>query len=419
MDTIYAETTPPGRGGVSIIRVSGPEARHIGEALAGPLPLARHAYFRAISVDGDLLDRALVLRFDSEASFTGDAVVELQLHGAPVISARVQKAIRVLGARLAEPGEFTRRAFQSGRIDLTAAEGLADLLQAETESQRRQAMRLAEGELAQITQNWRRDLLRAGALIEASIDFADEEVPEDVPGEVFDLIDRVLASIRTMVSGYPAAERLREGFEVAIVGAPNAGKSTLFNRIARREAAIVSDIAGTTRDVLELRVDLNGLAVTLLDMAGLRETDDPVERIGVERATIRARNADLRIFIEGADFEDMHRDGDIRIIGKADLNICGAGMRVSGKTGEGIDNLLAEIHRMLAGRTANAGLVSHRRQADALTHAADALMIEHDLQPEILAEKLREANHALETMIGRIGAEDYLDVVFSTFCIGK
>ena len=419
MDTIFAEATPPGRGGVSVVRLSGPKARAALESLAGPIAAPRIAVLRALRDGEDLIDRALVLWFEEGHSFTGEEVAELHIHGAPIIVNRLTQALLARGLRRAEAGEFTRRAFLNGRMDLAEAEGLADLLAAETEAQRKLAMRATEGELGQKADELRAGLIRAGALVEASIDFADEDVPEDVPEEVFDLIDKVRLDIQQMLTTYPATERLRQGYEVAIIGPPNAGKSTLLNRIGQREVALVSDIAGTTRDILELRTDLRGLPVTFLDTAGLRESSDPVEAMGVARALKRAEEADLRIHlsVDGMPVEEV-KDGDIVIRSKSDLGQ-GEGMAISAMTGEGVAELLDMVYDRLRVRAADSGLVSHRRQAEALQRALLALEVNKHMAPELLAEGLRQAAQALAMMVGRVGAEDYLDEIFSSFCIGK
>lgn len=422
MDLIFAEATPPGRGGVSVVRLSGDGARAAAEALAGPLPQARHAYYRSLHEGDELLDQALVLRFDEKHSFTGDESSELHLHGAPVIVRRVGMALVRLGARPAEAGEFTRRAFLNGRMDLAEIEGLGDLLAAETELQRRQAMRTASGEVARKTSEWRELLLRAGGLTESSIDFADEEVPEDVPAEVYEIADRLRDAMDAEIAGFTAAEQIRRGFEVAIIGPPNAGKSSLLNAMARREVAIVSDIAGTTRDVLEARLDLGGLAVTLLDTAGLREAEDAVERVGVTRALDRARQADLRIHLseDGSVVAELWQPDDLQVTSKADLASITAGMPVSAVTGHGLEELTGELRKRLEQRVAGAGLVTRERQVFELDQAARALAaISGEKRAEMVAEHLRAASSALDRLVGKISADDYLDVVFSSFCIGK
>lgn len=419
MDTIFAEATPPGRGGVTVVRLSGPKARAALESLAGPVPAPRVSALRALREGEDLIDRALVLWFEEGRSFTGEEVAELHLHGAPVIANRLAQALLNQGLRRAEAGEFTRRAFLNGRIDLAEAEGLADLLSAETEAQRKLAMRGTEGELARKAEALRAGLIRAGALIEASIDFADEEVPEEVPAEAFALIGAIRDDIRQMLASYPATERLRQGYEVAIIGPPNAGKSTLLNRIGQRDIALVSEIAGTTRDILELRADLRGLPVTFLDTAGLRESDDPVEAMGVARALKRAAEADLRIHLSVDGIAtDAVKEDDIVLRSKADLGQ-GPGLAISARTGEGVAELLDMVYDRLRIRAADSGLVSHKRQAEALQRTWLALDVDRNDAPEFLAEALRQAIQGLAMMVGRVGAEDYLDEIFSSFCIGK
>lgn len=419
MDTIFAEATPPGRGGVSVIRLSGPLSRQTLETLAGSVATPRKSYLRAIRHDGDLIDHALVLWFEEGHSFTGEEVAEFHLHGAPVIANRLSEALLVHGLRRAEAGEFTRRAFLNGRIDLAEAEGLADLLSAETEAQRKLAMQATDGAIGRKSEALRAILVRAGALIEASIDFADEDVPEEVPAEVFSLMTQARDEIDDLLARYPATERLRQGYEVAIIGPPNAGKSTLLNHIARREVALVSDIAGTTRDVIELRTDLQGLPVTFLDTAGIRESDDTVEAMGVARALQRAQKADLRIYLsESGQLDGAACADDIHVRSKADLGH-GPGFSLSARTGEGVAELLDMVYDRLRLKAADSGLVGHKRQAEALLRAKNALDVRYDLSPELLAESMRHAAQSLALMVGRVGAEDYLDEIFASFCIGK
>lgn len=421
MDLIYAEATPPGRGGVSILRISGPGARALAERFTGPLPRPREAFLRTIRDDEGIVDQGLAIWFEAGRSFTGEEIAELHVHGAPVILRRLGAMLRAEGARLAEAGEFTRRAFLNGRMDLSEIEGLGDLLAAETESQRRLALRGSTGELARMAEGWRSLLVRAGALVESSIDFADEDVPENVPSEVFDLLARFADELSAQIAGFDAAERIRSGFEVAVIGPPNAGKSSLVNHIARREVAIVSESAGTTRDVIELRLDLRGLSVTLLDTAGLRDTQDAVEKIGVERARQRAAAADLRIHLsdDGAYDASLWQAGDLAVQGKIDRTGRIAGLGVSAVTGEGIGEILDSVFNTLSERTAHAALVSHERQFNALAEARTAIIGSEGLPPELVAEAIRQAAASLDKLLGRIGAEDYLDVIFASFCIGK
>lgn len=299
MDTIFALSTAPGRAGVAIIRISGSDARKALGHLNASIPEPRVASLRPLrSIEGVLLDEAVVLFYPKNQSFTGEQTVEIQCHGSPaVVTAILAELSHMPQLRPADPGEFTRRALGNGRLDLAQVEGLADLLEAETEAQRRQALRVFSGELGRLAEGWRSDLVRALALVEATIDFADEDVPVDVAPEVRQLLEKTEKSLERQISGIHAAERVRAGFEVAIVGATNVGKSTLLNALAGRDAAITSEFAGTTRDVIEVRMDLSGLPVTFLDTAGFRETDDAVESIGIERARQRAERADLRVFL--------------------------------------------------------------------------------------------------------------------------
>lgn len=422
MDLIFAEATPPGRGGVSVIRMSGEGARAAAEALAGPLGDPRRTYLRNLREAGEILDQALVIWFRQGESFTGEESSELHLHGAPVVVRRVGAALLRLGARPAEPGEFTRRAFLNGRMDLAEIEGLGDLLAAETELQRRQAMQVVSGELGQRMATWREMLIRAGGLTESSIDFADEEVPDEVPQEAFDLLSRLVKEMDRELQGFAAAEQIRAGFEVAIVGAPNVGKSTLLNAIAKRDVAIVSEVAGTTRDVIELKLDLGGIPVTLLDTAGLRDTADDIERIGVARTRQRAAAADVRIHVSpaGRAAEGLWKDGDLLVRSKADAFGASSGLAISARTGEGLDKLLGALRERLVERVAGAGLITRERQQFELLSASRELSgVAPGMRPEILAEHVRAAAAALDRLVGKLAPDDYLDVVFSSFCIGK
>ncbi|MGR3320544.1 MAG: tRNA uridine-5-carboxymethylaminomethyl(34) synthesis GTPase MnmE [Pseudooceanicola sp.] len=425
MDTIFALATAAGAAGVAVIRISGPDAFAAGEKLAGNLPPVRQAGLRDLrDMDGAEVDQALVLRFGNGASFTGEDVVELHLHGSRAIAASVLRLLGEMpGLRQAEAGEFTRRAMENGMLDLAQVEGLADLIEAETEAQRRQAMRVFSGHLGEKSEVWRTKLVRAAALIEATIDFADEEVPVDVLPEVFELIDDVAADLEAEIAGAKVAERVRDGFEVAIVGAPNVGKSTLLNALAGRDAAITSEVAGTTRDVIEVRMDLGGLPVTLLDTAGLRETADVVESIGIERARTRAIAADLRVFLveDGGKPEIEPSPGDIVVLAKSDLRDGGEG--VSGKTGQGLDRLVQDVTSRLQDRASLIGTATRERHRLAISSALEALRhvrsIGEVAESDILAEELRIAIRKLDALVGRVDVENLLDEIFASFCIGK
>ena len=428
MQTIYALATARGRAGIAVVRVSGPRAFAAAEALSGRLPAPRQAAVRRLVWAGEVIDQALVLIFPEGASFTGEAVAEFHVHGGPAVVAAVLGALSEMdGLRPAEAGEFTRRALENGCLDLAQVEGLGDLIAAETEAQRRQAQRVFSGAVSRRAEGWRQDMIRARALLEATIDFADEDVPVDVVPEVGAILRRLLSELRSEAAGVSQAERLRDGFEVAIVGVPNSGKSTLLNALAGREAAITSPVAGTTRDVIEVRMDIDGLPVTFLDTAGLRETSDVVEAMGVARAVARAEAADLRIFltIPGAEATGVGRQAeDLVWRGRADENP-GNGPGVSGLTGEGVGLLLSEVSRILAGRLAGVGVMTRERHRRALHRAIEGLesavaVVESGHhQAELVAEDLGIATRAMESLVGRVDVEMMLGEIFSSFCIGK
>lgn len=424
-DTIFALASARGKAGVAVFRISGPGA-HDALAHLCAVPVARQASVRRLVWQGEVLDEALVLVFEAGSSFTGEASVELQVHGSLGVIKALTRVLGEIGLRHAEPGEFTRRALENGRLDLAQVEGLADLIDAETEAQRRQAVRVLSGSVGKRAEAWRKALIRAGALVEATIDFADEDVPVDVTPEVVGLIDGLLADLRGEIAGSGVAERIRDGFEVAIIGAPNAGKSTLLNALAGREAAITSEVAGTTRDVIEVRMDLSGLAVTLLDTAGLRDTEDRVEQIGVARAIERAKASDLRVFLLDRPGEVLMLTpsaGDIVVQGKADLH--GDAEAVSGLTGQGVDRLVGRITAVLGERAASAGVMTRERHRVAMKRAVEAMeSARSQIQrpgagAELVAADLRQATRALDLLVGRVDVENLLDEIFSSFCIGK
>lgn len=418
-----------------MIRISGPRAFAVVEGAVGRLPRMRYAGLRRI-VDprtGDLLDRGLVLGFAGPDSFTGEDVVELQVHGSLAVTRGIGAWLAAEpGVRLAEPGEFTRRALMNGRVGLGEVEGLSDLLVAETASQRRQALAMMDGALARTAAGWRSQLVEVLAFVEASIDFADEELPADLIERISVILADISAGMRREIVAGVAAERTREGFEIALVGRPNAGKSTLLNALAGREVALTSATAGTTRDVIEVRLEVRGLAVTMLDMAGLRHADG-IEAVAIDRARARAEAADLRLFLveEVRDLEVLGvavADGDLVARAKADTRPEGgaaAGLAVSGLTGAGIDRLLEEIGVALQDRTAGAGVLSHARQraavgdAAAQVDAARAGIRAGEAGIELVAENVRDALRALDFLVGRVDVEAVLDVIFQNFCLGK
>ncbi|MBT5294794.1 MAG: tRNA uridine-5-carboxymethylaminomethyl(34) synthesis GTPase MnmE [Octadecabacter sp.] len=428
MDTIFALATAAGKAGVAVVRVSGSEAVSICAKMGAVIGEHDRKLVRLLDADGTLIDEAFVISFAEGRSFTGEQVVELQCHGSPAITLALLRRLGELGLRLAEPGEFTRRAMENGMLDLAQVEGLADLIDAETESQRRQAVRVFNGALGDLASVWRIKLVRAAALLEATIDFVDEDVPIDVYPEVRDLVAAVAQEVAHEAAGVRVRERVRDGFEVALVGPPNSGKSTLLNRLAGRDAAITSDIAGTTRDVIEVKMDLEGLPVTVLDTAGLRSSTDVLEEIGIERGKLRAQAADVRVHL--VDDPTVHEGDegvglDIWVQSKRDSRVDPAANGISGLTGDGVDQLLAQISRYLGEQVAGAGTATRTRHEQTLSKANVALkdvldgLLTNDTPVDLLAEDLRLAIRALDSLIGRVDVENVLGEIFSSFCIGK
>jgi tRNA modification GTPase len=434
IDTIFALATPPGRGAIAVIRLSGPAVEPTLAALGAPPLKPRMASVRNLTHDGDHIDQALVLRFVAPNSYTGEDSAELHLHGGRAVVEAASRALVELGVRPAEPGEFTRRAFQNGRMDLAQAEAVADLIDAETTAQARQALGQLDGRLSETYAGFRRDLLHALALVEAEIDFPDEEVPDNLARTAGPVLDALAGDLRRAVDTGRRGERVRDGYRIVLIGETNAGKSSLFNALVAREAAIVTPIAGTTRDVLDADLVIGGYAVTLSDTAGLRESADPVEAEGVRRAQLRAEQADLRLWVRApGDTEDVAaryvRPGDLVVANKADL---GAGfasepfdhLAVSTLTGQGLSELHSWIATRLARDLSGADFPAitrerHRlRLVEALACVEDArLALDH--APEIAGDDLRRAAEALARVTGAIGVEDILGQVFATFCIGK
>ena len=436
-DTIFALSSGAGVAGVAVIRISGPDVRDGLRAMLGRLPETRRAVVANIrDLDGLLLDRGLVLFFESPNSFTGEDCAELQVHGGPAVVAAVLRSLGARdGFRSAEPGEFTRRAFDNGKMDLTEVEGLADLVAAETEMQRRMAMEQSSGALSGLYDRWRHDLIRIRAMIEADFDFADEE---DVPGSVADRIwpevSVLGAAIRAHMDAASAGEIIREGYRVVIVGAPNAGKSSLLNALARRDVAIVSDERGTTRDVLEVRLDIAGYPVVVCDTAGLRADAGPVEAEGIRRALATAQAANLVLCLEdmtAAEGPPPLPAVDapvVRVGSKSDL---AAGVkspdydcRISVRTSDGLDRLIALLrqHVDAAAGSFVSALPNRQRHREYLTRCLSHLdvALENDSEPlELRSENLRQAADWLGRLTGKIDVEDLLDVIFGEFCIGK
>ncbi len=433
-DTIFAVSSGAGRAAIAVLRLSGPATRAIVKSLAGRVPAARAATLTTFrDPSGEPIDTGLLLFFPAPHSFTGEDAAEFHVHGGRAVVAALIAAFAAFpSARPAEPGEFTRRAFVNGKLDLSQVEGLSDLIEAETEWQRRQALGQMQGLLGRETTKWRSALLEAAALVEAEIDFADEgDVPDALSRRVRVLLRPVLDSLRDALAAGRSGERVREGAVIVIAGPPNAGKSTLLNALARREAAIVSAEAGTTRDAIEVHFDLGGCAATLIDTAGLREATGAVETIGVARALEKAQNADLVLWLSeaGRPAPPDPRLGacEVWLIGtKVDLlrDPTVDELLVSAATGQNIDRLIAKLTarvQELSG-AGHASLITRERHRAAFVAAEEALTrIEDspDMPVEFLAEELRTALFALERLIGRVDVEDILGDIFARFCIGK
>jgi tRNA modification GTPase len=451
-DTIFALSSGRPPAAIAVVRVSGPQAGVVLKALIGRVPEPRKAALARVREpqSGEAIDEALALWFPAPHSETGEDVAELQLHGGHAVIAGVLEALgKIEGCRLAEAGEFTRRAFENGRLDLTEVEGLADLIAAETPAQRRQAFRQLKGLIGDRAEDWRRRLIEALALVEARIDFSDEaDVPEDLIGPALRAAGLLRDEIGAALADGGRGERLREGLVVAIAGPPNAGKSTLLNRLARREAAIVSPHPGTTRDVIEVHLDLGGFPMTLLDTAGIRNSDDPVEQEGVGRARSRAAAADLVLWvtdlsaagIAAAEFDGALSDAQVwQIKNKIDLAPpCPASRNESGFSkainqsfavsaidGTGVDALVAALSDYAEQYFSQTEAVvvtraRHRQALDETVGALNrALSRSHGEGEELIAEELRAAATTLGRLTGRVDVEDILDVIFRDFCIGK
>ena len=439
--TIFALSSGRPPSAIALVRVSGSQAGKIVTALAGKLPPPRMAARALLRDVGQRpIDDAVVLWFPGPASATGEDVAEFHVHGGRAVLAALFAALSAFeDVRPAEPGEFTRRAFENGKLDLTEAEGLDDLIHADTDRQRRQALRQLKGLLGDKARDWRAQIIEASALIEAGIDFSDEgDVPAELIAPALAKIKALLGEIEEVLAAQGRSERLREGLVVAIAGPPNVGKSTLMNQLARREVAIVSPHAGTTRDVIEVQLDLDGYPVTVIDTAGIRETDDPVEQEGVRRARARAADADLVLWLSDSPQVAIDQDGvapiwtvrnkiDLEEAGRslAEAVMPGQGIfQISASRGDGVPELIAALvgfaQRYFGG--AEGGLISRTRQRKLLQETVASLQRCISVigqGEELAAEELRAAAHSLGRLLGRVDVEDILDVIFREFCVGK
>ncbi|MBL4853413.1 MAG: tRNA uridine-5-carboxymethylaminomethyl(34) synthesis GTPase MnmE [Robiginitomaculum sp.] len=438
-DTIFALATAQGRAGVAVMRISGPKAGEVLCKLSGrKLPPPRMARLRVLQdTNKDRIDEALVLWFPAPASFTGEDVVEFHIHGSVAVIEAVSTALYDLGLRQADAGEFTRRAFENGKLDLTEAEGLADLIDAQSDGQRRQALRQMRGGLRDIYEGWRTQILDAFALVEGEIDFPDEgDVPDALAQKAGPGLKALAKELKGQIADSKRGERVRSGLDIAIIGAPNAGKSSILNRLARRDAAIVTPEAGTTRDIVEVHTHIAGLPVCISDTAGLRETDNVVEAEGVRRAKRRARDADLRLGV--IDLSNKNNEvlttltaGDFVLYNKADLsngsdleNVSRETFAISTVSGEGFDELESALEREIISRfslTEQAGL-TRTRHVDCVRSALKAVENANknlSIAPELAGADLRHALGAIKELAGESDIEAVLDRVFSQFCIGK
>jgi len=427
--SIFALASGPGRAGVAVVRVSGPLAEASLRALAGALPQPRHGTLRRLAHRGTEIDHALLLWFPAPHSYTGEDVAEFHLHGGRAVREAVFSALAELGLRPAEPGEFSRRAVENGKLDLTRAEAIADLVDAETPAQLRQALRQHDGVLADLYEGWRGRLIAALGRAEAAIDFSDDGVGDAEFADARRAAGEISQEIQEHMNDAGRGESLREGLRLTILGPPNAGKSSLINALARRDIAIVSDTPGTTRDVIEARLDLGGYLLLVADTAGVRDTKEPIEAEGVRRALSHAKGGMTLLLLDGS--VDDPRAGlpadlpepDLIVWNKADLGFAREGLSISLKTGEGISMLLKMLQQKVQHKLENgAPALTRPRHRHALREALAHL--QHGLaapqaQPELLAEDLRLAMRAIGRITGAVDVEELLDFVFRDFCIGK
>ncbi len=431
MDTIFALATPEGKSGVAVIRISGQCAFQVFEKFKCRPVKLNGMGLRKLFINNKLLDEALILCFGEGRSFTGEDIVEIHHHGSLAV---IQNSLGALGNipsfRMAQPGEFTKRAFENGQLDLSQVEGLSVLIEAETSVQLDQAQKVFSGAFGDIINSWRKNLISSKALIETTIDFSDEEIPDNLLESVKSKISLIISSLRKEIAGTSISERITTGFDVAIVGAPNVGKSTLFNALLKRNAAITSKIAGTTRDIIEARLDLGGIPITILDTAGIRNAKGSLEKMGVQLALQRAKQADLRIFVSDNNIFDYFGleflDGDLRVNNKSDTkNIKNDFISISAKFGDGIEELMETIAKIFKSKVSKASMAINERHRNSMVRALEALVsAECELKLggenlELCAEDINIAIRAMDSLIGIIDVEEVLGEIYSKFCIGK
>ena len=442
-DTIAAVATAPGAGGIGIVRLSGADAAALAQVLASVDLQPRHAHYVAMrDVRGELIDRGLALWFPGPHSFTGEDVVELQIHGAPVVLARLLARCIELGARHARAGEFSERAFLNGKIDLAQAEAIADLIAARSEAQARAALRSLQGEFSMRVNALLNTLIDARLHVEAAIDFPEEEIDVLADGQILARLDAIAASLDNLLREAERGQRLRDGLHAVIIGAPNAGKSSLLNALAGSDRAIVTDIAGTTRDLLREAVNIDGIEITLVDTAGLRESPDVIESEGIRRARAELARADLAILVVAPEDEDridvlcaevpsgaallvVHNKSDLADRSAAERRDANDHLHVAAKTGVGLERLRAAIRQHAGlGDGAEGSFSARARHVAALQRVREALAtarhrLVHDRAGELVAEERRLAQQSLSEITGKFSADDLLGVIFSSFCVGK
>ncbi len=438
-ETIFALSSGAGRAGVAVFRLSGPQSIEITHKICKPLKQMGHVYVRSMAnpATNELIDKGVVFLFKAPSSFTGEDMAELQTHGSLAVIKAMTDVLIFLGARPADPGEFTERSFRNGKMDLTQVEALADLIEAETDKQRKGALGQLGGHLSKVGAEWRKKLIGALSPLEAAIDFPDEDdIPAEIEARAKPVLETLIEDLRGFLKGSENAQRLRKGVTIVLVGPPNSGKSTLLNWLAGSDIAIVSDLAGTTRDTIEARLDLAGIPVTLIDTAGLRtKTDDVIEIEGMRRTMAKAKEADLRIGLISADettslnlIKESLSSEDLIVWNKTDISdarkLTHEGIKISAKTGEGMDAFLALLEQKvtsLCGSGEEPALTRARHVyavREAITSLERAI---HMLQagPEMVAEDVRRAIQSLGYLTGDVGVEDILGEIFSSFCIGK
>jgi len=427
---IFALSTNPGKSSISIIRLSGPNAFFIANKFLDKEPEVRKATRKKLIYNNDLIDIGIVIYYPYNSSYTGEQLVEFNLHGSNAV---INKMLEILAkqdnSRIAFPGEFTKRALENNKIDLSQVEGIYNLIESETESQRKLSLRILDGSLGIKVKKWKEQLINILSLLEASIDFSEEELPQDILKEIENKIRKIKSDFQKELKGIKVAESISNFFEVAIVGKPNVGKSTLLNYLSKKNSSIVTDVPGTTRDIIEVKLDIKGLPIVFLDTAGLHKSNDKVEKIGIKKTLQRLKKVDLRIFLINCSkelkcFEKIKKNHDLVFFAKNDLkNMKSKG--ISGKTGEGTDILLEQIYIFFSKKTNSVGSVVNNRHRliikNSLFFINDALLNCNSSfdKIEMIAEDIRHTINELNFLIGKVGVEDILSKIFSKFCIGK